>query len=155
MSTRQYHVDLLVYKYRRKLFSLKSADDFNISKVCSLNVWKKNQFVFQTIFYDISDYSFQNLFVKNEKYLQICLNYHRHMYKSTISFAYFDAFFQKIPLSKNVSLRGVGTIALMHTKIMYYLIIAIINKYFKYINDWIKIIHIRFNCMQFCLIPLC
>ena len=48
-----------------------------------------------------------------------------------------------------------GSIAPIHTKIMYDLTIATINKCFEFQNDWFKIIHIRYNCMQFCPIPLC
>ena len=32
----------------------------------------------------------------------------------------------------------------MHTKIMYDLTIVIINKYFEFQNDWLKIIRIRY-----------
>ena len=64
-----------------------------------------------------------------------------------------------------------GSIASIYTKIIYnltiaivnecfefqndFLIIAIINKCFEFQNYWLKIIRIRYNCTQFCPIPLC
>ena len=36
----------------------------------------------------------------------------------------------------------------------FYNTIAIVNKCFKFQNDWLKIICIRHNCTQFCSIPL-
>ena len=63
------------------------------------------------------------------------------MYGSTISFTYFEAFFLKIPMVKNFSpgedyfpLQG-GSIALIHTKNIYDLIVAILNKSFEFQND--------------------
>ena len=43
------------------------------------------------------------------------------------------------------------SIAVVYTKILYYQTIAIINKCFKFQNDWLKITHIRYNWMQFYL----
>ena len=40
-------------------------------------------------------------------------------------------------------------------KIMHDFTIVIINKSFEFQNDWFEIIRIRYNCMQFCPIPLC
>ena len=48
----------------------------------------------------------------------------------------------------------VESIAPIYTKIIYDLTIAAINKYFEFQSDWLKIIRIRYNCTQFCLIPL-
>ena len=80
----------------------------------------------------------------------------------SISFASFGVFFQKITTVKNFFSGGVtspppcgGSIAPIHTKIMYDLTIAIINKCFEFQNDWLKMIPIRYNCTQFSLIPLC
>ena len=47
-----------------------------------------------------------------------------------------------------------GSIAPIHTKIIYDLTISIINKCFEFQNDCLKIIRIRYNCTQFCRIPL-
>ena len=55
--------------------------------------------------------------------------------------------------SKNVS--PAGLLPPMHTKVIYDLTIAIINKYFEFQNDWLKIIPVRYNFTQFCPIPLC
>ena len=71
------------------------------------------------------------------------------MYGSFVSFAYFDAFFLKIP---KVKIRG--SIALIYTKNMYDITIAIIYKFFEFQNDWLEIIRIRDNCTQFYPIPL-
>ena len=84
------------------------------------------------------------------------------MYDSTITFPYFEMFFLEI-LGKKISPPGWvylplppgGSVALMYTKTIYDLIIAIINKHFEFQNDWLKIVRIRHNCMQFCSIPLC
>ena len=43
----------------------------------------------------------------------------------------------------------------IYTKITYDLTTAIINKCFEFQNDWLKIILDRYNCTQFCPIPLC
>ena len=48
-----------------------------------------------------------------------------------------------------------GSIAPIYTKNLYDLTIAIINKCFEFQNDWLKIIPVRYNCTQFCSIPLC
>ena len=57
--------------------------------------------------------------------------------------------------SKNVS--PAGLLPPMHTKVIYDLTIAIaiINKCFEFQTNWFKIIPIRYNCTQFCPIPLC
>ena len=73
---------------------------------------------------------------------------------STIRFVYFEVFFLKILTVKKLSIRGLlpplrGNIAPIYPKIMYDLTIAIINKYFEIQNDWLKIIRIRYKCMQF------
>ena len=47
------------------------------------------------------------------------------------------------------------SIAPICTKIINDLTIAIINKCFKFENDWFKIIRIRYNFTQFCPVPLC
>ena len=74
------------------------------------------------------------------------------MYYSTISFAYFEVFFLKIPTVKSFSLGGggvfppkggvLGRILPIHRKVMYGLTIATINKYFEFQNDRLKIIRI-------------
>ena len=38
--------------------------------------------------------------------------------------------------------------------IIYYLTISIINECFKFQNDWLKIIRIKYNCIQFCPKPM-
>ena len=48
-----------------------------------------------------------------------------------------------------------GSIAPMHTKIIYDLTITNINKGFEFQNNWLKTTRIRYNCTQFCPIPLC
>ena len=45
-------------------------------------------------------------------------------------------------------------ISSIYTKIIYYLIIAIINKCFEFQNDWLNVILIRYNGTQFCPNPL-
>ena len=47
-----------------------------------------------------------------------------------------------------------GSIAPMYTKIIYGLTIAILYKCFGFQNDWLKIIRIRYSCLQFCPILL-
>ena len=82
---------------------------------------------------------------------------------SNINFAYFEAFFLKIstvkkfssPPGGRVNFIPAGGIVHVYTKFIYDLTNAIINKCFNYQNDWLKIIRIRYNCMQFCPIPLC
>ena len=80
------------------------------------------------------------------------------IYGSTISFAYFQVFFLKILKVKNFSqlpLRTEYGGICIHTKIIYDLTISIINKYFEFQNDWIEIIHNRWNCTQFSPIYHC
>ena len=72
--------------------------------------------------------------------------YLSQIYGSTISFAYFRVFFLKILMVKNSPI---------YTKNIYDLTTAIINKCFEFQNDWLKIIPVRYNCTQFCPIPLC
>ena len=69
---------------------------------------------------------------------------------STIIFVYFDMFFLKIPTVKNFSPVLRENIAPIHAKIMYYLTIAITNKYLKFHNNWLKIIRLKHNCTEFC-----
>ena len=40
-------------------------------------------------------------------------------------------------------------------KVIHDLTVAIINKCFEFQNDWLEIIRIRYNCSQFCPIPVC
>ena len=47
------------------------------------------------------------------------------------------------------------SIAPIYAKIIYDLTIAIIDKFFEFENDWIKIIRIKYKGTQFCPIPLC
>ena len=68
------------------------------------------------------------------------------MCSSTISFVYFEVFFLKILTVKNFS--PGGSIAPIYTKIIYDLTIAIINKCFEFPSDWLKIICIKYKCMQ-------
>ena len=49
----------------------------------------------------------------------------------------------------------VGNIVPTLTKIICYLTVAIINKYFKFQIDWLRMLCIRYNCMQFCSMLLC
>ena len=68
--------------------------------------------------------------------------------------------YQKVFLPPKISFSGGyfplrERIAIMHIKITYDLSIAIINEYFEFQSDCLKIIHIRYNCTQFCPIPLC
>ena len=51
-------------------------------------------------------------------------------------------------------IRSEESIAPMYTKTLHDLTIAIINKSFEFQNYWLKIIRIRYNCTQFCPIPL-
>ena len=61
-----------------------------------------------------------------------------------------------MPLIRNLYLRPYGeSIVPNYTKIIHDFTIAIRNKLFEFQNDWLKIIRIRYECMQFCLIPLC
>ena len=92
---------------------------------------------------------------KNEKNKKIWFKL-----SQTHSFVYFESFFLKYQCWKisplgSTSANGRGNIALAYTKIIYYLTTAIINKFFKFEKKWFKIIYIRYNCMQFCLTPLC
>ena len=72
------------------------------------------------------------------------------MHGSTISIVYFEVFFLKIPTVKNFSPERItsnpygGSIASIHTKIMNDLIIAVINKFFEFQNDRLKVIRIRY-----------
>ena len=88
------------------------------------------------------------------------------MYGATTTFAYFELLFLKIPTVKNFSFGGLlpplrggggggGRISFMHAKIVYGLVIAILNKYFEFQNDWLKIFCFKYNCTQFCPIPMC
>ena len=74
------------------------------------------------------------------------------IYGSTISFAYFEMFFLKIPKVKNFCPppKG-GVIAPLYIKITYDLITAAINKCFKFQNDWLKIICISTTARNFFL----
>ena len=47
-----------------------------------------------------------------------------------------------------------GRVLPLYTQIICDLITAIMNKWFEFKNDWLKIIRIKNNYMQFCLIPL-
>ena len=76
------------------------------------------------------------------------------MYGSNISFAYL--FFGV--LSKNTNGKKFlpwGVISPMHTKIGYYLTIAIINECFEFQNERLQIIRIRYNWTEFCFISIC
>ena len=94
-----------------------------------------------------------------KKIFKLGLNYHGHV--STNSFAYFKVFFLTLSMIKKIPppTRGSnflfywGNVALIYTKVIHYLVI-VINKCFKFQNDWLKIIHIRYNCTQFCRILL-
>ena len=61
----------------------------------------------------------------------------------------------KLSTDMYVNCLAKGSIAPICTKITYDLTIAIINKCFEFQNDWLKIIPVRYNCTQFCPIPLC
>ena len=104
-------------------------------------------------FSDIS--KFQFFFGKNEKKNQQIWFKLSQPYDSTISFCVLWGV-----LSKNISVKKIlqgrgGGIAPTYLKIMYYLTIAIINKCFKFYDDWLKIICIRTIACNFCPIPLC
>ena len=65
-------------------------------------------------------------------------------------------FFPKILILKKKKKSPLGeSFHPTYTTIIYYLIIAIINKSFEFQNDCLKIIPVRYNCTQFCPIPLC
>ena len=88
-------------------------------------------------------------FFLNEKQKRKILFKLSQTYDSTINFVYFEAFFLKLPVLKIFfPLRG-RMLPPRTQKLLYYLTTSIINKCFKFRNDWIKIIHIRYNCIQF------
>ena len=70
-------------------------------------------------------------------------------------------FFLKILTVKYFSPGGIlpppygKSIAPIHTKIMYDLTIAIIDKCFEFQNNWFKIIRMGYYCKQIFPIPLC
>ena len=69
---------------------------------------------------------------------------------------YFEVFSLKLSTGKNSSYPPIGRCtAPKHTKIIYDHTIAIINNFFKFHNDWLKIILIKYNCTQFCPRLLC
>ena len=71
------------------------------------------------------------------------LSYHRYMVQPLV-FRILSWFFLKIPMIKNFSPGG-GSIAPIHTKIIYELTLASINKCFEFKNDWLKTIRMRYN----------
>ena len=106
------------------------------------------------------DFFFQNFFVKKwKKIYKFGLNYHRCMVQPLV-LRILKCSFWKYQQENFLPRKGYfptyrGSIAPIHTKIMYDFTIVIINKYFYLKNDWLKISCFSYNFTQFCPMPLC
>ena len=101
---------------------------------------------------------FKTFLLKMKKIDNYGLNYHRYMVQPLVlrimkysfkirKYAYITGKKFLLPLR--------GEYCPHVYKIIYDLTIVIINKYFEFQNDWLKIIRIRYSCMKFCSLPLC
>ena len=85
------------------------------------------------------------------------LNYYRYMIQPLVLILS-----ENTNSKKNLSLLEGNTpplygesIAPIYTKITNDLTIILINKCFEFQNNWLKMIRIRYKCMQICPMPLC
>ena len=122
-------------------------------------MYDRNQFIaFQVIFLDVSKLS--DFFVKNENSVNL-VYINTDMWFNDLFCVFSGALSESTMEVKKFFPGGVTPPPLREkyspicTKIMYDLSTAIINKCFEFQNDWLKIIPVRYNCTQFCPIPLC
>ena len=91
-----------------------------------------------------------------KKIYKFGLNYHRYMVQPIVlhilrcSFWKYQWFKISPPVEVTSPLPLGGEYCPHFAKIIYDLTIALINKSFEFQSDWLKIIRITYNCLQFC-----